>query len=67
MSNINDRIFQGEANHFGEEEWFYRAREGVGGPYLCKEDAILALQHFIQFCMDNGFNGGRNSPESSFA
>jgi hypothetical protein len=67
MSTISERIFQGEANRFGEEEWFYRAREGVGGPYSCKDDAILALHHFIKYCIDNGFTGGRDAMENIFA
>ena len=61
MSNITDRIFQGGANHFGEEEWFYRAREGIGGPYHSKDDAVLALHSFIAYCQVHGFNGGRGA------
>jgi len=60
MSNVTDRIFKGEANNFGEEEWFYRAREGIGGPYPTMNDAILALHYFIKYCKDNGFTGGRD-------
>jgi len=60
MSNITDRIFQGESKYPGQEEWFYRAREGIGGPYSSKDDATSALLSFINFCKDNGFSGGRN-------
>lgn len=59
MSNISDRIFRGESNRRGQEEWFYRAREGIGGPYESQNDATIALQSFIQYCLENGFNGGR--------
>ena len=59
MPNINDRIFQGEHNNQGREEWFYRSREGIGGPYECCDDAIVALNSFVKFCLDNGFTGGR--------
>ena len=60
MPNIIDRIFQGESNQPGQEEWFYRAREGIGGPYLSQDDAASALLSFINFCKENGFSGGRN-------
>ena len=60
MSNTTDRVFQGESNLLGQEEWFYRAREGIGGPYSSKDDAASALHSFINYCKDNGFSGGRN-------
>ena len=59
MSNISDRIFRGESKHPDEEEWFYRAREGIGGPYPSSKDAISALHSFIAYCKENGFTGGR--------
>jgi len=60
MPNIIERIFQGESNQSSQEEWFYRAREGIGGPYSSMDEAASALLSFINFCKDNGFSGGRN-------
>ena len=60
MPKITDRIFQGQPNRKGEAEWFYRAREGIGGPYSSLDDAVLALHSFIKYCKDNGFDGGRD-------
>jgi hypothetical protein len=57
-----DRIFQGESTFPQHEEWFYRAREGVAGPYLKREDAAFALNRFIRYCQQNQLTGGRDIP-----
>jgi len=57
-----DRIFQGKSTFPEHEEWYYRAREGVAGPYLRREDAAFALRCFIKYCRRNGLTGGRDSP-----
>jgi hypothetical protein len=62
MAIHSDRIFQGRSTFPGLEEWFYRTREGIAGPYFNREDAALALRHFIKYCKDNGLTGGRDSP-----
>lgn len=62
MHTDSDRIFQGESTFPDHEEWFYRAREGVAGPYLNKDDAALALRRFTQYCKDNRLAGGRGIP-----
>lgn len=54
-----DRIFQGESTFPDHEEWFYRTREGVAGPYMNKDDAALALRRFIKYCQENKLDGGR--------
>jgi hypothetical protein len=58
----SDRIFQGKSTFPGLEEWFYRTREGVAGPYFNREDAAVALSYFIKYCKDNGLTGGRDGP-----
>jgi hypothetical protein len=60
MIYVSDRIFLGESNQANEEEWFFRSREGIGGPYPSQDDAVLALHCFIKYCKDNGFTGGRD-------
>jgi len=60
MSINSDRIFQGKSTFPEHEEWYYRTREGVAGPYLRKEDAAFALRCFIKYCQRNGFTGGRD-------
>jgi hypothetical protein len=59
MHSNTDRIFQGASTFPGQEEWFYRTREGIAGPYLNRDDAALALRRFIQYCKDNQLVGGR--------
>ena len=59
MSIDSERIFQGESTFPEHEEWYYRTREGIAGPYLKKEDAAFALRCFIKYCRQNGFTGGR--------
>jgi len=59
MSINADRIFQGKSRFPEHEEWFYRTREGIAGPYLRREDADFALHCFIKYCKRNGFTGGR--------
>jgi len=59
MSINSDRIFQGKSTFPEHEEWFYRTREGIAGPYLRQEDAAFALRCFIKYCQRNGFTGGR--------
>jgi len=61
----SDRIFQGESTFPGHEEWFYRAREGVAGPYLNRDDAALALRRFIKYCQNNRLDGGREMPAAA--
>jgi hypothetical protein len=61
MSINSDRIFQGRSTFPEHEEWFYRTREGVAGPYLRREDAAFALRCFIKYCRQNGFTGGRDA------
>lgn len=55
-----DRIFPGEARAHGQEVWFFRAREGVKGPYLSRDEAVKALQVFIKHCIEKGEAGGRD-------
>jgi hypothetical protein len=62
MSSDPNRIFQGESTFPQYEEWFYRAREGVAGPYLKREDAAFALNRFINYCQQNRLTGGRDIP-----
>jgi len=62
MHSNTDRIFQGASTFPGQEEWFYRTREGIAGPYLSRDDAALALRRFIQYCIDNQLAGGREAP-----
>jgi hypothetical protein len=62
MPNNRDRIFQGKSTFPEHEEWFYRAREGVAGPYLRREDAVFAMGRFIQYCRRNRLTGGRQEP-----
>ena len=62
MQRDSERIFQGKSTFPGQEEWFYRAREGIAGPYLNKRDAALALDRFIKYCQHNRLTGGREMP-----
>lgn len=62
MPSNQDRIFQGKSTFPEHEEWFYRAREGVAGPYLRREDAVFALNRFIEYCQKNHLTGGRQAP-----
>ena len=62
MHSNTDRIFQGASTFPGQEEWFYRTREGIAGPYLNRDAAALALRRFIQYCKDNQLTGGREAP-----
>ena len=56
-----DRIFGFD---YGKEEWYFRAREGIKGPYPTREDAAWALVRFVNQCIENDLTGGRNrSPE----
>jgi len=65
MSTDSDRLFQGESTFPQYEEWFYRAREGIAGPYLKREDAALALGRFIRYCQQNRLTGGREMPAAN--
>jgi hypothetical protein len=60
MPDYSDRVFQGKSTFPGLDEWFYRAREGVAGPYFSREDAAVALSLFVKYCKDNGLTGGRD-------
>jgi hypothetical protein len=62
MTTDPNRIFQGESTFPQHEEWFYRAREGIAGPYLKREDAAFALSRFIRYCQQNRLTGGRDIP-----
>jgi hypothetical protein len=64
MSTHSDRIFQGRSTFPEHEEWYYRTREGIAGPYLRREDAAFALRCFIKYCQRNGLTGGREKPRS---
>jgi hypothetical protein len=55
-----DRIFPGETRHPDQEAWFFRAREGVNGPYPNRDEAVKALQVFIKRCIEKGETGGRD-------
>jgi hypothetical protein len=57
MSTPVERIFGFD---FGQQEWFFTAREGIRGPYPTREDAAWAMITFIQRCIDTGLTGGRN-------
>jgi len=57
---VAGRIFPGAACAPGHEEWFFRAREGVHGPYGTQDDAIKALLVFIKYCVETGLTGGRD-------
>jgi len=65
MSINSDRIFQGKSTFPEHEEWYYRTREGVAGPYLRREDAAFALRCFIKYCQSNGFTGGRDKRQTA--
>lgn len=65
MSNYSDRIFQGRSTFPGLEEWFYRTREGIAGPYFNRDDAAVALRCFVKYCQDNGLTGGRDRARQS--
>jgi len=67
MSINSDRIFQGKSTFPEHEEWYYRTREGVAGPYLRREDAAFALRCFIKYCQSNGFTGGRDKRRAARA
>jgi hypothetical protein len=60
MPPYSDRIFQGKSTFPGLDEWFYRTREGVAGPYFSREDAARALGCFIKYCQENRMTGGRD-------
>ena len=51
-----DRIFGFD---YGKEEWYFRAREGIHGPYETREDAAWALIMFINQCIEHDLTGGR--------
>jgi len=57
---VANRIFPAAGCALGQEEWFFRAREGVRGPYPTQDDAIKALLVFIKHCVENGMTGGRD-------
>jgi hypothetical protein len=59
MTAYSDRVFRGDSTYPDHEEWYYRAREGVVGPYSRREDALIALEHFIRYCQLNAVTGGR--------
>jgi hypothetical protein len=59
MPDDSDRIFQGDSTYPEHEEWYYRAREGIVGPYLKREDAAIALEYFVRYCQRHGITGGR--------
>ena len=44
---------------YGKEEWYFRAREGIQGPYATREDAAWALIMFINQCIEHDLTGGR--------
>jgi hypothetical protein len=67
MATYTDRIFQGRSTFPDHEEWFYRAREGIAGPYLRREDAAVALRCYVKYCQDNGITGGRGSTATGAA
>jgi hypothetical protein len=56
-----DRIFKGESTFPTQEEWFYRTREGVAGPYPSREAAAFAQSRFIKYCRENQLDGGRHT------
>lgn len=53
----------------GMTEWFFKAREGSFGPFTSKYLAQQELNAFINRCIENGDDGGRQfdlkNPESS--
>ena len=57
MFSTLERIFGFD---YGKEEWYFRAREGIKGPYPTREDAAWALIKFINQCIENDHTGGRN-------
>jgi hypothetical protein len=56
---VADRIFPGAEDAPGQGAWFFRAREGVNGPYSTRDDAVKALLAFIKRCIESGQTGGR--------
>lgn len=61
MTDHSDRIFKGDSTYPGQEEWYYRTREGIVGPYLRREDAVIALEYFVNHCKRNSVSGGRTA------
>ncbi len=56
-----DRTFSQRNNETGLVEWFFSAREGVLGPFQSKQQAVKAMDEFIEFNKKTNDDGGRNS------
>lgn len=54
-----DRTFCQRCNNSGLIEWYFNAREGIYGPYISKEKAIIELKLFIEQRKRNGHKGNR--------
>ncbi len=54
------RIFVQTNPRTGLTEWFFKAREGVFGPYSSEELAVFALHHFVAQRVQTGDDGGRS-------
>jgi hypothetical protein len=54
-----DRIFYQAGQTLDREQWFFRAREGVMGPYASRETAERELREFKVHCQRTGATGNR--------
>ena len=53
------RVFSQYSPTTGLTAWFFSAREGLFGPFQDQATAARALESFIQYCMRNQYDGGR--------
>jgi len=56
---IDCRIFSIEEQFTRQMRWFFRAREGVMGPYESREAAAHMLLEFTEQCQLHGLTGNR--------
>jgi hypothetical protein len=59
FGDITDRIFP-QANPLSDVAlWFFKAREGIMGPYESRETAEQRLLEFKAYCQRTGATGNR--------
>lgn len=59
------RVFKQRDSKTGLTEWWFSAREGTFGPFTNMQTAAKALDAYIQNCLENNADGGRNKNAQS--
>lgn len=55
----NNRLVSEGLPSEGREEWYFRAREGIMGPYPSRAVAKAMLMQFLARCQKQAYTGGR--------